>query len=83
MELPIGINRKVVDWLASMGYPVSGMSAKALQAMLLREARQWQVSPERLETMILEDDGQRLGELGPMVREAAGRISVGEAGPPR
>lgn len=55
MELKIDINKKVVAWLASMGYPVSGMPVQVLRGMLLREARQWQVTPERLEMMILED----------------------------
>lgn len=54
MELRIDINSKVVAWLASMGYPVSGMPVQVLRGMLLREARQWHLSPERLEEMILE-----------------------------
>lgn len=58
MELRIDINTKVVAWLASMGYPVSGMPIQVLRGMLLREARQWQMSPERLEMMILEDPRQ-------------------------
>ncbi len=58
MELRIDINTRVVAWLASMGYPVSGMPIQVLRAMLLREARQWQMSPERLEMMILEDSRQ-------------------------
>ncbi|MEX0600479.1 MAG: hypothetical protein WD021_02815 [Rhodothermales bacterium] len=58
MELRIDIHGKVIEWLSSMGYPVSGMPVELLRGMLLREARQWQVSPERLETMILEEARQ-------------------------
>lgn len=54
MELRIDIDRAVVDWLASMGYPVAGMPRELLQGMLLREARQWQLSPEALRTLIDE-----------------------------
>lgn len=69
MELRIDIHGKVIEWLSSMGYPVSGMPVELLRGMLLREARQWQVSPERLEHMILEEarqaDGQRTTSVRP------------------
>ncbi len=73
MELRIDINTMVVAWLASMGYPVSGMPAQVLRGMLLREARQWQISPERLETMILENARQPdhgRAALASLVRDA-------------
>lgn len=73
MELKIDINGRVVEWLASMGYPVSGMPVQLLRGMLLREARQWQVSPERLEMMILEDARQPASgpaDVTPLLRDA-------------
>lgn len=57
MERRTEFDSKIVDWLAAMGYPVAGMPEGLLHGMLVREARQWQISPERLETMILEDAG--------------------------
>ena len=54
MELRIDIDRAVVDWLASMGYPVAGMPQELLHGMLLREARQWQLPPEALRALIDE-----------------------------
>lgn len=54
MELQIDIDTRVREWLASMGYPVAGMPAELLQGMLLREARQWQLSPEALCALIDE-----------------------------
>lgn len=54
MELQIDIDGAVVDWLASMGYPVAGMPRELLQGMLLREARQWQLSPDALRALIDE-----------------------------
>lgn len=54
MEVRIDIDTRVREWLASMGYPVAGMPAELLHRMLLREARQWQLSPEALCDMIDE-----------------------------
>ena len=54
MELQIDIDTRVQEWLASMGYPVAGMPVELLQGMLLREARQWQLSPEALRALIDE-----------------------------
>lgn len=54
MEVRIDVNDVVVEWLASMGYPVKGMPTRLLRGMLLREARQWNVSPEALQALIHE-----------------------------
>lgn len=48
------IDARVREWLASMGYPVAGMPAELLHRMLVREARQWQLSPEALRALIDE-----------------------------
>ena len=49
MEIKININQHILSWLAAMGYSVSGMPREVIEGMFLREARQWDVSPERLE----------------------------------
>lgn len=54
MEIKININQHILNWLASMGYSVKGMPREALEGMFLREARQWEVAPERLEAMVME-----------------------------
>ena len=58
MEVRVRISSRIVAWLASMGYPVAGMPGQVLHGMLLHEARQWQISPEALASMIDEDEGQ-------------------------
>ncbi len=57
MEVSVEINNRVVEWLSSMGYPVAGMPQELLRGMLLREARQWQLSPSKLAAFI--NDGIR------------------------
>lgn len=52
MEVPVEINNRIVEWLSSMGYPVAGMPQELLRGMLLREARQWQLSPTKLASII-------------------------------
>lgn len=52
MEVPVEIDGKVVAWLSSMGYPVSGMPPELLHRMLLREARQWKLAPSKLAAII-------------------------------
>lgn len=54
MEVPVEINSRIVEWLSSMGYPVAGMPQELLRGMLLREARQWQLSPSKLAAVINE-----------------------------
>lgn len=58
MEVPVEINGRVVEWLSSMGYPVEGMSRERMQSTLIREARQWQMSPYRLTAWINEGAGE-------------------------
>jgi hypothetical protein len=72
MEIRVDINDKVVAWLASMGYPVMGLPVHALRGMLLREARQWQLSPDRLVSMIVENSRQREdpAEYASFIRDA-------------
>lgn len=55
MEIKIDINQPILNWLASMGYAVAGMPREVVEGMFLREARQWEVSPERLEALVRED----------------------------
>lgn len=59
MELRIEIDDAVVEWLASMGYPVKGTPVRMLRGMLLREALQWEVSPEALQALMYEGAGTR------------------------
>ncbi|GEM_PF-2977191 len=54
MELQVEIDAHVKEWLKSMGYPVAGMPTEILHGMLLREARQWQITPEALCELIEE-----------------------------
>lgn len=54
MEVGVEINSRIVEWLSSMGYPVSGMPQALLRGMLLREAQQWQLSPSKLAAIINE-----------------------------
>lgn len=67
MELQIDIDRPVVEWLASMGYPVAGMPSEVLHGMLLREARQWQLSPSRLRDLIDEGAAKASGHAARVV----------------
>ena len=53
MEIKITINQHILNWLTSMGYSVSGMPREAIEGMFLREARQWDVSPEQLEALVM------------------------------
>lgn len=55
MEVPVEINSRIVAWLSSMGYPVSGMPPELLHRMLLREARQWQLAPSKLAAIIQDE----------------------------
>ena len=55
-----------VRWLARIGYDVSVAREDEVEQMLVREARQWDLTPERLEEMIHEDH----------VRESAPRSEV-------
>jgi len=54
MELPEEINKKIIEWLASMGYPVDSMPKGLLRSIFVREAHQWQVSPATLAAIISE-----------------------------
>ncbi len=54
MEIKININQHILNWLGAMGYSVSGMPREIIEGMFLREARQWDVPPERLEAMVME-----------------------------
>jgi len=54
MNIKIKMNSHIIEWLASMGYPVSNMPREAIEGIFLREARQWEVPPERLEEMVRE-----------------------------
>lgn len=79
MELRVEINSTVVEWLASMGYPVAGMPVELLRGMLLREARQWQIAPERLEMMILEGERPEVaGVRRPRMRLVRSTVAAGE-----
>lgn len=62
MEATVEINGTVVEWLSSMGYPVTGMPEALLRGMFLREARQWQLSPTSLAAIIHE--GERKPDFG-------------------
>lgn len=64
MELRIDIDTRVRKWLSSMGYPVAGMPPEMLYGMLLREARQWEISPEALCAMI-EEGSTRAADAQP------------------
>lgn len=77
MEVPVEINNRIVEWLSSMGYPVAGMPQELLRGMLLREARQWQLSPSKLAVLI--NDGARQPVFAGIEPRLAGR----EAQPPR
>ncbi len=77
MEVPVEINVRIVDWLSSMGYPVTGMPHELLRGMLLREARQWQLSPSRLAALI--NDGVRM----PALAGTEPRPASWDARPPR
>lgn len=59
MELRVAINQHILNWLASMGYPISGMPIDAIETVFVREARQWQMSPERLEELVREGERVR------------------------
>jgi transcriptional regulator of aromatic amino acid metabolism len=59
MELRVHINQHILNWLASMGYPVSGMPIDAIEKIFVREARQWEVSPERLDELVREGERVR------------------------
>lgn len=77
MEVPVDINNRIVEWLSSMGYPVAGMPQELLRGMLLREARQWQVSPSKLAALI--NDGVKQ----PVYVGMESRLAAREAQPPR
>lgn len=76
MELRIEINERVIEWLASMGYPVAGMPQELLLGMLLREARQWQLSPEALESLIEEGAGNSIRNHGSIRNRGSAAIPV-------
>lgn len=59
MEIKININQHILDWLDSMGYAVSGMPREIIEGMFLREARQWEMTPERLEELVMEQTRAR------------------------
>ena len=42
MSIKINTSQHIIDWLASMGYPVAGMPREAIEGVFLREARQWE-----------------------------------------
>lgn len=71
MEVPVEMNSSIVAWLSSMGYPVDGMPKEMLRQMLIREARQWQLSPSKLVAMI--DDEKRHSAFSRMNGRDAGR----------
>ena len=68
MEAGVQISNKVIAWLGSMGYPVTGMPAEILSRMLAHEARQWHLSPEVLSKMIT--DGASAPDVRAVPREA-------------
>lgn len=72
MEINININQHILDWLASMGYTVSGMPREVVEGMFLREARQWELAPERLEELVMEQSFVKRGYATPALsaREA-------------
>lgn len=74
MELQVDIDGRVREWLKSMGYPVAGLPMEMLHGMLLREARQWQLSPEALCEMI--DEGAEAHEEPRHRKRASGRSEV-------
>lgn len=77
MEVPVEINSRIVEWLSSMGYPVAGMPQELLRGMLLREARQWQLSPSKLAALI------NAGVKQPVLAGLETRFAAREAQPPR
>lgn len=77
MEIPIEINSSVIEWLSSMGYPVAGMPRELMRTILIREARQWQMSPSRLAAWINE------GVRQPVTAGAESRLVARESQPQR
>ena len=69
MEVPVEIDSRIVSWLSSMGYPVSGMPPELLHRMLLREARQWQLAPSKL-AAIIQDGGRQSASVETEMRGA-------------
>lgn len=47
--------RHTLRWLSRIGYKVRDKDHDEVRAMFVREAKQWGLSPERLEEMIRED----------------------------
>lgn len=54
MNIKIKLSQHIIEWLTSMGYPVSSMPKEAIEGIFLREARQWELPPERLAEMVRE-----------------------------
>ena len=57
MEIKITLNQHILNWLTSMGYSVSGMPREAIEGMFLREASQWDVTPEQLVELVQANSG--------------------------
>ena len=45
-------------WLTSMGHTITGHSEADVQALFLREAAQWGLTPDALRQLILECAGE-------------------------
>ena len=54
MNVKIKMSQHIVDWLESLGYPVTAMPNEMIEGVFLREAEQWEIAPERLEEMVME-----------------------------
>lgn len=77
MEVPVEINGRVIEWLSSMGYPVAGMPQELMHSILVREARQWQMTPSKLTALINE------GAKQPVAAGAESRNAARESQPQR
>lgn len=50
--------RHTLRWLSQIGYDVRNARQDEVARMFEREARQWGLTPERLEEMIIEDQAR-------------------------